>query len=59
MDIQGFTDSVSMANTTYQLMNFNSTEVEHEDMRKSRSIARISRALDNLEAKRVAEKENV
>ena len=57
MDIQGSAVSVDMANTAYRLMNASFTEAEHEDMRKSRGIARIPRAIANLEAKQATEKD--
>lgn len=57
MDIQGFTASVDMANIAYQLMNASFTEAELDDMKKSQGIARVPKALANLEAKKAAEKE--
>jgi enoyl-CoA hydratase len=56
MDIQGFAASLDMANVNYRLMEASFTELEQEDIKKSKGVARIPRALANLEAKREAEK---
>ena len=56
MDIQGFAASLDMANVSYRLMEASYTEPEQEIVKKSKGVARIPRALANLEAKREAEK---
>lgn len=56
MDLMGFATSVDMANAAYRLMNATLTPAEHEDFKKSKGVARVPRAIANLEAKREAEK---
>jgi enoyl-CoA hydratase len=56
MDLQGFAASVDMANTAYRLMNASFTAAEQEDFKKSKGIARVPRAIANLEATKEAEK---
>jgi enoyl-CoA hydratase len=56
LDMQGYGVSVDMANTAYRLMNASFTAAEREDMKQSKGIARIPRAVANLEAKRESEK---
>jgi enoyl-CoA hydratase len=56
MDIQGYSIALEAANTAYRLMNASTTKEEHEEVMRMGGPARVSRALENLEIKRKAEK---